>query len=254
MKEQWIYRRPSPAARLRLFCLPYAGGGSSIYSRWQGDFPEDVEVCAVELPGRRARLREPPIRRAAPLVEAIAEGLSPYLDLPFVFFGHSMGALLAFELALHLRRAGRPGPRALFLSAAAAPHLPRTRRLLWQLSDDEFLREIRGYGGTPEEVFSEPGLLALFLPVLRADFEVFDTYEYEDDGPLDCPLHVYGGRDDERATPGQLRAWGELASNLESVELFPGGHFYLHAQRPALTSALARELAALVPGRTRPAG
>ncbi|MCP3137812.1 thioesterase II family protein [Pyxidicoccus xibeiensis] len=249
MNAQWLYRRPSPAARLRLFCLPYAGGGSSIYSRWQGDFPEDIEVCAVELPGRRARLREPPIRRAAALVEAIAEGVAPFLDLPFVFFGHSMGALLAFELARHLRRVGRQGPCALFVSAAAAPHLPRSRKLLWRLGDAEFLSEIRGYGGTPEEVFSEPDLRALFLPVLRADFEVFDTYEFEDDGPLACPLHVYGGRDDERATPGQLRAWGELASHLESVELFPGGHFYLHEQRPALTAAVARELAAFVPGR-----
>lgn len=160
-----------------------------------------------------------------------------------------MGAVLAFELALHLRRAGRPGPRALFLSAAPAPHLPKSRRPLWNMSDDDFLTAIRGYGGTPEEVFSEPELRALFLPVLRADFEVFDTYTYEDDGPLECPVHVYGGRDDERATPGQLRAWGEVASRLESVELFPGGHFYLHEQRAALTATVARELAALVPGR-----
>ena len=254
MKEQWIYRRPAPAARMRLFCLPYAGGGSSIYSHWQADFPEDIEVCAVELPGRRARLREPLIRRAAPLVEALSQGLAPYFDVPFVFFGHSLGALLAFELAQHLRRAGRPGPRALFLSSTAAPHLPKSRRPLWNLSDAEFLTEIRAYGGTPEELFSAPNLRALFLPVLRADFEVFDTYVYEDDGPLGCPLHVYGGRDDALATPGQLRAWGELAPGLESVELFPGGHFYLHEQRPALTAAIARELAGLVPGHSRAGG
>ncbi|HZI10884.1 MAG TPA: alpha/beta fold hydrolase [Myxococcus sp.] len=247
MREPWVHRRRSASARLRLFCFPYAGGASSIYGRWQGDFPEDIEVCAVELPGRRARGREPFIRRAAPLVEAAAQGLAPYLDLPFAFFGHSMGALLAFELALHLRRTGGPEPRALFLSAAAAPHLPKTRTPLWNLPDDAFLAGIRGYGGTPDEVFAEPGFLALFLPILRADFEVFDTYEYEDDGPLDCPVHVYGGRDDERVTPGQLRAWGEVARGLESVELFPGGHFYLNEQRPALTGAIARELAGLRP-------
>lgn len=254
MREEWFYRRSSPTARLRLFCFPYAGGGASIYSRWQESFPAEVELCALELPGRRARRREPLIRSGTSLVEATAEALSTLPELPFAFFGHSMGALLAFELALFLRRAGRPGPRALFLSAAAAPHLPRRHAPMWNLPDEAFVQELRRYGGTPEEVFSEPAMLALFLPALRADFEVFDTYVYGGDRLSGVPVHVYGGREDVRVSPGHLRAWSEVAPGLQSVALFPGGHFYLHEQRAALIAALRRELQAHVPGASEATG
>ncbi|AKQ65802.1 Thioesterase [Myxococcus hansupus] len=208
----------------------------------------------MELPGRRARLRETPIRQAEALVQATAGALSALQDLPFAFFGHSMGALLAFELALHLRRAGQPGPRALFLSAAAAPQLPRRHRPMWNLPDAEFLKELRHYGGTPEEVFADPAMVSLFLPALRADFELFDTYAYGGATLEDVPLYVYGGRDDVRVTPGSLRAWGEVAPGLQAVELFPGGHFYLHEQRAALIAGLRRELQAHVPGHLEVAG
>lgn len=243
MSDLWVYRRqPLPTARLRLFCLPYAGGGSAIYSRWQADFPVDVEVCAVELPGRRTRLREPLIRRAGPLVEAIARGVAPHLDLPFAVFGHSMGAVLAFELARHLRRAALPVPRALYLSGAPAPHLRATRPPLWNLPDPAFLAALRRYGGTPESVLAEPALMAHFLPLLRADFEVLDTYVYEPGAPLDRPVAVFGGERDPHATLPQLTAWGDLVAHPVPVRLFPGGHFYLQDERTSLTSAIARDL------------
>ena len=244
--DRWVYRRRNPAARMRLFCLPYAGGGASIYTGWQDELPGDVEVCAVELPGRRVRLREPAIRRSQPLVDAIVAGLRPHLDMPYALFGHSLGAVLAFELARALRRAGPRAPESLFLSGAAAPHLPRTHRVLWRMSDEDFLAEIRALGGVPDSLLAEPELMALFMPILRADFEVVDTYVYEPGAPLACPVHLYGGEADRRVRPAQLAAWRDLVSGPVTLETFPGGHFYLHPERSSLTSSIGRRLGRLL--------
>jgi medium-chain acyl-[acyl-carrier-protein] hydrolase len=240
--ERWIYRRARDSARLRLFCIPFAGGGSSFYSPWQAAFPDEIEVCALELPGRRRRVSEPPFRRAGPLVAAMADGLAPYLGLPFALFGHSMGGLLAFELARTLHRTSGLAPRALFLSAVGAPHLRRTRRPLWNLPDADFLEEVRAYGGIPEEALAEPGLMEMFLPALRADFEIFDTYELEGGEPVDCPVYLYGGEQDPFVAPACLAAWIDVVPNVVSAKFFSGGHFYLSDHREALTEAIARAL------------
>lgn len=246
--DRWISRRGSDTARLRLFCLPFAGGGSPFYSRWQSGFPAEIEVCALDLPGHQRRVQEPAFRRAGPLVEAIADGIAPYLDLPFAFFGHSMGALLAFELARTLRRASGPAPGALFLSGAAAPQLPRPRRPVWGLPDDEFLSEVRAYGGISDEALAEPGLMALFLPALRADFEIFDSYQAEPGEPPDCPVYLYGGDQDPHVAPARLAAWGDVVPNVVSVQFYRGDHFYLSGHREALTASIARALDALLDG------
>jgi medium-chain acyl-[acyl-carrier-protein] hydrolase len=240
---------------MRLFCFPYAGGTAAVYNHWAAEFPDTVGVCAVELPGRRLRRRELPARRMKPLVEAVADGLRPYTDLPFAFFGHSMGALLAFEVARALHHSGRPGPRAVFLSAAAAPHLPRGGPRLSQLPDDAFLEEVRAYGGTPEALLAEPEVMRLFLPTLRSDFELFETYVYEHrPGPaLACPVHLYGGDRDERVSPDRVAAWRDLVPEVAGVRTFPGGHFFLHEARHLLTEAIGAELAALLSSAGRPA-
>jgi len=250
--ERWISRRAGGAARLRLFCLPYAGGGPSFYSRWQADFPDEIEVCALELPGHGRRLREAAFRQAGPLVAAMADGLAPYLDVPFAFFGHSMGGLLAFELARALRRAGGPVPGALFLSGASAPQLPKTRPPLWNLPDAEFIRGLRDYGGMSDEALAVPGLVELFLPALRADFEVVDTYELEPGEPVDCPVYLYGGEQDPLDTPARIAAWSNAIPNVVSVEFFSGGHFYLSGQREPLTASIARALKGMLAGSADP--
>lgn len=246
MSDLWIYRRCRSAPRLRLFCFPYAGGSAATYSRWQEEFPDEIEVCAVELPGRRTRLREPVIRQPDELLDAVADGLRPYFDLPFAFFGHSMGALLSFEIARELRRQRRPGPRALFISGVKAPQLPRRARALWDLPEADFVREIHRYGGIPQVVLDEPEVLKLFLPVLRADFEIFDTYRYRPEESLNVPVHRYGGIDDEHVRPDDIAAWAELTTGRTSLRIFPGGHFYLNDQRQSLVAAIAVELAGLL--------
>jgi medium-chain acyl-[acyl-carrier-protein] hydrolase len=227
---------------MRLFCLPHAGGGAGAYSGWHSEFPEEIEVCAVELPGRRARLREPLIRRVEPLVDAIAHGLEPYLDLPYAFFGHSYGALLAFELFHRQRRDAGPQPRALFLSGALAPHVPRPGPTLTDLTDEAFVRELRGYGGIPDALLREPTMMEMFLPVMRADIEAFEHYRPGRRDLVDCPVYLYGGDRDHLAAPAKVAAWREVVAGPAPLDLFPGGHFYLHEHRAALTASIARRL------------
>ncbi|TDC72673.1 thioesterase II family protein [Streptomyces hainanensis] len=245
MRNPWVYRSPTSGARTRLFCFPYAGGTAAAYRGWQEDLPGEVEVCAVEPPGRRVRHREPAIRRMPELVDAAVAGLAPLLDRPFALFGHSLGALVAYEVARALPAAGLPTPDALFLSGAAAPHLPRPGRRLSGLPDAEFLAELRDYGGTPTALLADPELIGLFLPTLRADFEVFETYAHQPGHVPACPTHLYGGQRDHRVIATQLRAWRALSPSVAGVRMFPGGHFYLHEDRTAVTDAVAGDLAGL---------
>ncbi|CUU58081.1 medium-chain acyl-[acyl-carrier-protein] hydrolase [Parafrankia irregularis] len=242
-RNPWIHRGRVTGARIRLYCFPFAGGSAASYLGWQAELGAQVQVCAVEPPGRRQRRREPAIRRMDAMVDAVVAGLRPGLDEPFAFFGHSLGALVAYEVARRLRAEGGPEPALLFLSAAAAPHLPRRRREIAALPDTEFIDELRGHGGTPELLLADHETMRLFLPALRADFELFETYRHRPGDPPGCPVHIYGGRTDTSVNTTQLRAWRALLPTTVEVRTFPGDHFYLNADRPALLAAVAECLA-----------
>lgn len=236
--------RPNPAAAVRLFCFPYSGAAASIYYPWADQLPASIEVCPVQLPGHGTRLQEPLATRLAPQVEALAAGLAPAFDRPFAFFGHSMGALLSFELARYLRWQGRPGPTHLFVSGHGAPHLPDRNPPLHALPDDQFVVKLRELNGTPEEVLHHQELLQLLIPVLRADFAVCETYVYQPEPPLNCPISAYGGLGDGYVNREELAAWREQTTGSFSLRMFPGDHFYLNtpSNRTHLLMALAREL------------
>ncbi len=242
--DTWFHcRRPNPRASLRLLCFPYAGGGVPIFRAWPDLLPPEIEVWAVQLPGRDGRLREPVPDDLETLALAVTNGLGPLLDMPFACFGHSMGALLAFEFARQIRRRGQPGPTHLFVSARRAPQLPRTDTLLHTLPEGPFIEMLRQrYNGIPAAVLAEPELLQLFLPMLRADFKMIETYQYREEAPLDCPIMAFGGAQDEWALPGELTAWRAQTHRSFKMQLFPGGHFYLQAALPQLITAVAREL------------
>jgi medium-chain acyl-[acyl-carrier-protein] hydrolase len=178
----------------------------------------------------------------APLVEAAAEALHPLLDRPFCLFGHSMGALVAFELARRLRAEHGLAPTRLFVSGHGAPQLPDLPTLRYDLPDDEFVAALAHLNGTPPEVFAEPELLELLLPLVRADCEVCDTYEYQAEAPFDFPISAFGGSDDAEVPLAVLEAWREHTTADLDVRLFPGGHFYLNEQRPQLLRVLTRML------------
>ncbi|MGW4714321.1 thioesterase domain-containing protein [Nocardia sp. NPDC004260] len=239
-----IHRKSAAPPSLRLFCWPFAGGKAAAYTPWRRQLPDWVELCVLELPARQRHLAQTPIRRFTDLVESALTAVLPLTDLPFAFFGHSLGALAAYEVARRLPEG--IAPRALFLGGAVAPHLPRPGRLS-ELPDHEFVAAVGHYGGIPPEVRETPEVMALFLPALRSDFEIFDDYRFTPAAAPSCPAHLFGGRDDRQVATSQLEAWRDVLPGLRSTELLPGGHFFLVEQRAALLDSLADKLAAVRP-------
>jgi medium-chain acyl-[acyl-carrier-protein] hydrolase len=219
----------NPRARVRLFCLPYAGGGATIFRSWSARLPATVEVVGVELPGRGALLHAAPFVRIADVVEEAVRTLQGDDDLPFALFGHSLGAIITFEMARQLRREGRRGPEILFVSAARAPHTVVRRKQLHDLADDALIAELRHLNGTPPAVLEDRDLIRLLLPRLRADFEMLETYRYTSEPPLSCAIAAFGGREDALVRPEHLAEWRQHASSGTTVDLFDGDHFFLHS-------------------------
>lgn len=245
---RWI-TLPPRAARLpfRLFCFPHAGGGASFFRQWWRSLPGIVEVCPVQLPGREERLAEAPFTRLEPLLDALAEAIVPFLDVPYALFGHSNGALIGFELTRLLRRRGVRPPSLLFVSACAAPDWPDPDPPLHELSNPALISNLRGFRGTPPEFFEDPEVMELLLPAVRADLEVNETYEYSHELPLECPITVLGGRDDTKTDRRALDAWCTHTSRECNVHVFAGGHFYLKTDQTAALVVVSTELSRVLP-------
>jgi medium-chain acyl-[acyl-carrier-protein] hydrolase len=227
---------------LRLFCFPYAGGGAGVYRGFGSQLPAQVEVVPVQPPGRENRLGEKPFKKLEEMLDRLEEEILPLLDRPFAFFGYSLGATVAFELALRLEeKHGRP-PRHLMVAARQAPHLPSRRAPLHQLPNDAFVAALRDLDGTPAEVLEHPELLALLMPLLRADFEVVETYAARRRPSLSCTLSAFGGLADRDVWRADLEAWRGYGREPFQLRLFPGGHFFLNEQRELLAAAVLQEI------------
>lgn len=240
-EQTWFVRHGSPEPALRLFCFSYAGGGTTVFRGWSEQLPEQVEVCAIQLPGRESRATEPPYRRLVTLVADLHTAITPLLDRPFAFFGHSMGALIAFELARQLRRAGTPQPERLFLAAFRAPQLPNPNIRIYHLPD-EVLKTVLAKEGTPQSVLDNAEIMRALLPTLRADFELCDTYEYHHEAPLQAPMSVFGGQQDVRVGRTDLENWKVQAGNDFRITMLPGPHFFIHGNQDVLLAQLTTEL------------
>lgn len=241
--KQWIFcPRPNPQAQWRLVCFAHAGGGAATFRTWPQHLPPNVEVWAVRLPGRESRMAEPSFTALEPMLDALTEVLQPNLRPPFALFGHSMGAFISFELARRWRRDLLPGPSHLFVAGRHAPHLNSPNAPLHHLPDAEFLVKVQEYGGVPEVILNEPELLALMLPIMRADFTIIDTYTYTPEPPLVCPISAFGGRDDVKAPPNMLEAWRVHTTGRFSLRMYPGGHFFLKDVEAALLQAIGDDL------------
>lgn len=246
----WLQRfTPRPEARARLFCFHHAGAGAAVYRPWVAGLPAELELAAVQLPGRANRLDEAPIDRMPALVDALLAALRPeFDDRPFAFFGHSMGAVLAAELAHALQATGAPMPSHLVVSGRRPPHWPSADAPLHRLPDDAFVAEIqRRYGGIPAEVLEHADVMALLLPGLRADIAALETHQPPSGrAPLDCALSVFGGSDDPLTPRAHLDAWRGEARGPVRVRVFPGDHFYLNVRRDALLADLSVTLAPML--------
>jgi medium-chain acyl-[acyl-carrier-protein] hydrolase len=249
-----VYPSRSPNARLRLFCFPYAGGGATIFSPWARALPPDVEVVAVQPPGREARITEKPYGDLAELVAAMHPQLLPHFDLPFAFYGHSNGGLMAYELARTLRRTGGPMPRHLFIGGRPAPQLPADEEQIHALPHDEFIAALRRFAGTPEEILQHAEIMELIEPVLRADFSLGETYRWIPEPPLDLPISAYGGQRDEEVAPDEVEAWREQTSGEFRFRMFPGDHFFINGDRALVLQEMTTELRPLLATLPRPGG
>jgi len=240
-----FHRRPQ--ARLRLFCFPWAGVGASAFFPWSQYLSHEIEVNGVQYPGREDRLREAPMRRMSPLAELLLRDLQSYGDQPFAFWGHSMGALVAFELTRHLARAGGPTPGYLLVSGRQPPHLPEPLEPIHHLPDAELVSELqRRYGGMPDAIARDPEVRAVFLPTIRADLELIHTYVHEPGPPLDCGISALGGTED-RVSRAQLEGWSVHTQGTFRLHHLPGDHFFITVRNEAVIRHVTEDLRAAFP-------
>jgi medium-chain acyl-[acyl-carrier-protein] hydrolase len=243
MTSSWFVDTKSRSgARVKLYCFPYAGGSATIYRPWAGVLPPEIQLIPVELPGRGTRIKEAACRNLHLLVRALAEVFTPVAEDEFAFFGHSMGALIAFELARELRRQGKALPRRLLVSGRRAPQLSDKERQVHDLPDAEFVKELHNLNGTPAEVLEHEELMALMTPILRADFELIETYRYYSEAPLECSITAYGGVEDSEVPRDDILPWEEHTESGFAIHMIPGDHFFLRSARTELLGMISAEL------------
>jgi medium-chain acyl-[acyl-carrier-protein] hydrolase len=226
--QKWFtFQKNSPTTNLRVFLFPFAGGDVNAYQNWGRNLPLGVELVYTKLPGRGMRFNESAFNSIEPLVHELCDAIKPFINTPFVFFGHSMGALIAFELCLGLRRQNLSQPHCLFLSALKAPQLMNQEaKQTHRLPDRELIQEISKLGGIPEELLANEELLEILLPTLRADMCLCETYKYQAEERLAIPLVIFGGNCDPLAGREELEAWRLQSNKGVTVRTYQGGHFY----------------------------
>jgi len=236
--EHWVRRfRPAPGAATRLLCLPHAGGAAGYYLPVSRALAPEIDVLAVQYPGRQDRMTEPLVDSVEQLADLLVPLLDSYLDRPLRIFGHSLGASVGFEVARRLEAQGVV-PEALFVSGRRAPSRDRDETV-HLLDDDGLLAEIRSLAGTDAAVFDDPELVAMVLPTLRNDYRAAETYRYRPGPPLTCPVHALTGDADPRVTVEEAGAWAEHTTGEFTLTTFSGGHFYLLDHLPAVLERLA---------------
>lgn len=239
----WIIPPPKRFdAPLRLFCFPPAGAGALLFRPWLTYSSSEIELFVIQLPGREHRLKEPCFTELAPLIKALTEAMIPSLEPgKFAFFGHSMGALIAFELTRELRRQGLVLPEYLFVCGRRAPQIPIENPLYLQ-PDAILIEALRQYGGTPEAVLQNSDLMELFLPIFRSDLTLNETYQYQSELPLEVPIAIFGAMNDPVATPQQLEQWKQQTSGAFELKLFEGGHMFFKDDPELLLKPIFEQL------------
>ena len=243
---RFVSSKPNPAAKVRLFCFPYAGAGPQVYRNWPQKLSRFIEFFAVQLAGRGTRLNERPYTSVVNAAEDLIGSFERYLDKPIVLFGHSLGALMCFELAHRLRDKYGIEPSLLIVSGRGAPQVPNDDPPTYDLPDPEFINELRRLNGTPSEVLEHTALMELMLPIIKADFKMSETYTFIERPPLNCPLVAMGGINDPGLDRNSLEAWGELTKGSFSMHMVPGDHFMIHSAESAVVGWVNHDLNAVI--------
>jgi surfactin synthase thioesterase subunit len=227
-RDQWFFcNKPNAGASMRLFCFPFSGAGASVFRGWSEAVGEDIEVLALQLPGRESRYSEPRVRDFEYLVEETAQAIYQYQDKPFSFFGYSFGALLAFEVSRELRRLGVAMPFHLFVAACQAPQIPDAYPPMSMLDDKEFVDRVEDLFEPQGEAWNHLELREFLLPVLRDDIAACESYVYRKEEPLPCPIEVFAGQQDSSISVSSTRHWSEQSTATVNHHVLPGGHFFI---------------------------
>jgi len=228
---------------VRLFIFPYAGGSPTSFWKWATGFPDHIELWIAHYPGRGSRFNEPRIKRIDNLVERLYKAIQPSLEKPFLFFGHSLGGLVAFELVRSLRQNDLPQPNILFVSGCNAPQVGDLHTPIHNLPDAEFLMNLQEFNGIPAEVLEHPELMELLLPTLRADFEAFESYHYTStNSPLNCSIVAFSGDNDLRVPRERLDGWADQTSSTFKAKHFSGDHFFINEMQDVVIRSIAEEI------------
>jgi medium-chain acyl-[acyl-carrier-protein] hydrolase len=243
-----------PEARVRLFCLPFAGGSAAVFHGWGERLKPEIEVWAAQPRARGMRFRETPLASVSEMAEEYLAAMRPGLTAagarPYAFYGHSLGGLLAFELTRRLQAESLPLPEHLFIGATVPPHMGLIHERIGHLEDTAFVEAIQArYGGIPAEVLGEPELLAMFLPALKSDFAAYEGHRHRP-GKISVPMTVFAGAGDMASTAALLEEWDRYTSGPFELRVIPGDHFFLTASsalvlrriREALEEGAQREL------------
>ena len=235
MSESKWFVRPNnkPDSELRLFCFPYAGGSAATFIPWENNLPSWVELIAIQPPGRSSRMFESPFNDMNLLVEDLLAPFSELLDKPYILFGHSLGSRVAYELVKLCQLRELPLPRHFIASGSRAPFIPCREKPIYDLPEDDFLRELRSLNGTPKEILDNQELMSLLLPLLRADFQIADEY-CAVKSLIDTTITVLSGVSDTDIKQEDLESWGELFRKIDSVNILPGGHFFVESNATAV--------------------
>ncbi|MEU8546051.1 alpha/beta fold hydrolase [Streptomyces roseoverticillatus] len=238
----WIRRfHPRPDSRVRLVCLPHAGGSASFYFPVSRAMPDSVDVLCVQYPGRQDRRTEPLLDSVQALADKVYEALLPWTDRPIALFGHSMGASLAFEIARRLERERGIVPAALFASGRRAPSTHRDETVHLR-DDDGLVAEMRGLSGTNPQLLGDEEVLRMILPAIRADYRAAETYRWSPGPPLHCPVTTFVGDDDPKVTLEEAAAWSAHTEGPFTQKVFPGGHFFLADHQTEIVRLMAGQL------------
>lgn len=235
----WLANKPiNPQAQRRCFAFPCACANATFFRSWLGKVDPFIDFLPIQLPGRGLRFGEPCIENIADLVPALVSALLPFLDKPFTFFGHSLGALIAYECAMLLQEQEMPEPLRLVVAAYHAPQVDRADETYHNLPDDIFKEKLKKLGGMPQEVFENEELMQLILPIGRSDFKLHETYTYLHRYQLNCPIIALGGDEDEYVSKALINRWSELTSNSFKQIIFKGGHHFISEHMDAILEVL----------------
>jgi medium-chain acyl-[acyl-carrier-protein] hydrolase len=256
-ENPWLFfPEDKQSANFRLFCFSYAGGNANTFRNWPRYLSEQIELIAIQYPGRATRFKEKSIDSMGEMVDQLLDHLkSEFNEKPYAFFGHSMGASIAFELARkianennssgrkltppsHLIVSGRRGPKA---------KIEKERKPIHNLPQEDFLKRLRELNGTPEELLQHDDLMDLMEPILRSDFKLVETWKYKPQEVLSIPLSIYGGKDDQHIDEGSLNAWQLESDASSNIEVFPGDHFYLLQHEQRLVEKINNDLVDYLP-------